>query len=225
VSATFEALRGWLGDLKRGQFRDVLAVGARASDGRAFRSRDEWVAWCAGLFDGEGSVCLVRHGSHAGYFVLEANITQSSWTGTPEVLERFRTTFDIGAIYGPYPGGDGHAPVYKWRAYRRGQIEALIAEMDPHLGRVKREQAFAAIGVVAAQPPLSRGNPAWGNRKTHCVNGHEYATARVRPYRSRCEGGTQRRDSKQCLACTREQARERRHRREMRERRPSRRSV
>jgi hypothetical protein len=225
VNATFDVLRAWLGDVKRAQFRDVLGVGARVSDGRSFTSRDEWVAWCAGLFDGEGSVCLLRHGSHVGYFVLEANITQSSWTGAPEVLERFRMTFNVGAIYGPYPGSEGHAPVYKWRAYRQGQIQALIAAMGPHLGGVKREQATAAIAVVASQPQLPRGNPAWGNRKRYCVNGHEYATARVRPYRQRREGGIQRRDSKQCLACSREQARERRRRTEVKDRRPRRRSL
>lgn len=221
VRSTFLALRQWLGETKRTQFRQTLGLTPHRSDEPHFNSRDEWIAWCAGLFDGEGSTCLVKHGSHPGYFVLEANITQSSWQGTPEVLDRFQETFTIGAIYGPYPGSHGHAPVYRWRAYRRPQIEAMIGLMGPNLGQVKRRQATDAFQVIAAQTPLPRGNPAWGNRKTHCVNGHEYATARIRPYKGRGRNAEAPRASRFCLVCLREYAARKRRERGTKERRTS----
>ena len=216
VRATFDLLRPWLGEVKQRQFREILGDEARRSDGRGFVIRDDWLAWCAGLFDGEGSTCLVKHGSHVGYFVLEANITQVSWRGTPDVLVRFRDAFGLGWIYGPYPPGDGHAPVYKWRCYRREQIESVINSMGVQLGQVKREQASSALSVISSQVRLVRGNPAWGNRKTHCIRGHEYARARVRPFKGRGRNTDAPRASHQCLACVREDARSRRLRKKER---------
>jgi hypothetical protein len=99
--------------------------------------------------------------------------------------------------------------VYRWKANARTEIEMTIAQLWPWLGLVKRAQAQAMLDVQCAQPALPRGRPDWGNRKTHCINGHEYATARLRPYISRGKG-VPRRDSAQCLVCVREQARARR---------------
>jgi hypothetical protein len=87
-------------------------------------------------------------------------------------------------------------------------VRLVLDSLWPWLGQVKRAQARAMLKVLNGQPVLPRGNPAWGNRKTHCVNGHEYATARIRPYVPR-RGGGQRRDSQQCLVCVRDAARER----------------
>jgi hypothetical protein len=209
VRAVLSQLEPWLGAVKRVQLWRVLGLNETVRAG-AIADQDQLLAWCAGFYDGEGSTYLARHQSHAGYHVLEAAITQSSWVGVPEVLERFRDAFGVGKIYGPYPAGPGWAPVYRWKAHRREQIESIIARLRPWLGEAKRTQADAAIKVVTDQEPLPRGNPAWGNRKTHCVNGHEYATARVRPFRSRGKNSEQPRASKQCLACVRDHARRKR---------------
>lgn len=205
VFRTFRALAPYLSSVKRSQFASVLGVEPGDRVDRPERRLE--VAWCAGLFDGEGSVYLLKHGTHPGYSVLEAGITQSSGSGLPEVLERFRSCLGIGRIYGPYAAPDGYAPVYRWKAHRQVDIKRVIESLRRHLGPVKLQQAETAITAVAAQIPLLRGNPAWGNRKTHCLNGHEYVTARVRPYRARSANGVERRPSKQCLACVREHAR------------------
>jgi hypothetical protein len=210
VLATYLRLRPWLGEVKRSQFEHVLELLPWPAPREPAMTHEESVAWCAGLFDGEGSTCLVKHGSHYGYFVLEANITQSSRRGRPEVLARFKRVINAGDIYGPYPSDVGHAPVYRWRAYPRDDIERLIARMRPYLGEVKRSQASVALGVVSAQAALPRGNPAWGNRKARCIRGHDYETARVRPFRSRGKNIGAPRASHQCLACVREAARARR---------------
>src|SRR4029078_5027036 len=79
----------------------------------------------------------------------------------------------------------------------------------PWLGVVKRTQAAAVLEVLRSQAVLARGRRDGGSHKTHCVNGHEYATTRIRPYVSRGKD-EEPRASEQCLQCAREQARERR---------------
>ena len=127
----------------------------------------------------------------------------------PEVLERFAMIVGRGRLYGPYKQKGARLDVYRLNLLNAEEIEATAARIWPWLGPVKRAQANAVLKVLRSQPALPRGRPDWGNHKTHCVNGHEYATARIRAYVSRGKG-EQRRDSKQCLYCAREQARARR---------------
>lgn len=215
VRRLFELIGPWLGVVKRRQF-ETACSGSVARIPWASLAPAERTAWAAGLFDGEGSVYLAKHQSHAGYVVLEAAISQSGWEGAPEVLERFLDFCGSGKIYGPYPNGDGYPPVYRWKAHRRAQVEALIHALGQQLGDVKQEQAKNAIAAVSAQLPLKRGNPAWGSHKTHCVNGHDYSAVRLRPFRGRGKNAEPRRASKQCLACVRDSARRTRERRQQR---------
>ena len=204
VMRTFEALSPWLGRVKTAQFID--AVGPVAAS-HTTPSSDEELAWAAGLFDGDGSTYFAKHKTHTGYVRAEMAVTQSSPSGMPEVLMRFRDLVGIGAVSGPFGGNEVWEPVYRWKAHKFWEIDAIADILWPWLDSVKRHQALTVIRTVAGQAPLPRGNPAWGNRKTHCINGHEYDTARVRPYRARKAGGSARRSSKQCLACVREYAR------------------
>lgn len=207
---TYELLRPWLCVVKRAQFEDVLRLPARPYDPPP-PSREEERAWAAGLWDGEGCVSIMAHRSHPGRFVLEASITQSSDAGVPEVLKRFRSFVGgAGKIYGPYEAGIGRQPIYRWKLYPTEQIRQVMAELAPRIGTVKREQSEERLAIVIAQPPLLRGNPAWGSHKTHCIRGHDYATARVRPFQSRGRNTQEPRASRQCLACVREDARAKR---------------
>lgn len=198
VRRTGELIGSWLSSEKRGQFRCAVAIAFELPPLDSF-------AWAAGLFDAEGSVSLSDHHSHAGYKVIEASITQGGIESIPEELTRIHALVGRGNVNGPYVQEGANELVYRWRASRPDDVRTLLHLIDPWLGAVKRTQALSALRVIDAQPILPRGRVEWGSHKTHCVHGHEYATARLRPHRSR--GGTQRRDSKQCLVCVREQAR------------------
>jgi hypothetical protein len=205
VTRAFVVLVPWLGPVKRTQL--VHAVGPQ-SPAACESASEELLAWAAGLFDGDGSTCFAKHRTHAGYRTAEMSLTQSSAEGAPDVLVRFLRAVGVGRLYRPYGGNETWAPVYRWKALRFSDVEHAAHAMWPWLGGRKRSQAEAVLAAVRTQTPLPRGNRVWGNRKTHCVNGHEYATARIRAYRAR-RGGSERRASQQCLACVRIYARRR----------------
>lgn len=202
VSRTAERIGPWLSEQKRQQF--IAAVGT------SFAAKPiDSSAWAAGLFDAEGCVSLCDHRTHAGHKIIDGAVTQAGGGGIPQVLERFRSVVAVGKIYGPYAQEGANAPIYRWRAETPDKVRRAIHVLLPWLGEVKRLQALRAIAVIDAQPALPVGRIEWGSHKTHCVHGHDYARARIRPYISRGVG-IQRRDSKQCLVCAREQARAKR---------------
>lgn len=202
VARAGELIGPWLSSEKRAQFS--TAMGLQFS--RAPRSSR---AWAAGLFDAEGSTCLSEHRSHEGYKSIEATITQGSIGGAPDELVRFQEVVATGQLYGPYEQEDANELVYRWRLQTLDGVRQVVHVLLPWLGDVKRAQALIAIETMDRQPALPRGRPEWGSHKTHCVHGHEYATARLRPYVSRGKG-IERRPSKQCLVCVRERARAKR---------------
>jgi hypothetical protein len=210
VELVLQLLKPWLGPVKLLQLS--RATGRAVSSAAAAARDDHWRAWAAGLFDGEGCSSLLNHRSHAGYMTAELSVTQSSLVGSPEVLRRFGLVVGVGHISGPYPQRNATMDVYRWKGAALDDVERVIAELWPWLGEVKRAQAQRVLDVLHSQPELPRGNPAWGNRKTHCVNGHEYATARLRPYASHGVG-TPRRENQQCLVCLRDYARKQRDKR------------
>jgi hypothetical protein len=197
-------LAPWLGQAKLVEFSSALERAAATS--RPVTRNDVWRSWAAGLYDGEGSTYLRDHRSHAGYRIGELAVTQSGLGGAPEVLRRFVLVLSAGHINGPYQQRGATMDVYRWKANSRSDIEGTIGQLWPWLGQVKRAQAQAVLDVLQAQPDLPRGRPDWGNRKTHCIHGHEYAVARVRPYYPRGRGVLIR-ENHRCLRCLREHAR------------------
>jgi len=199
------AIWPWLGDVKRADFG--CALGSLPTSTEMEPSRTELLAWAGGLYDGEGSASLSPHRTHEGHFSPEVSLTQSGAT-CPQVLQRLRDIVGCGRIYGPYMQEGATLPVFRWKAAAHRDVEQALYLLAPWVGIVKRQQAHRVARVLVEQGRLARGNQMWGNRKTHCLRGHEYATARIRQYVPR-RGGTQRRDSEQCLACLRDDARER----------------
>jgi hypothetical protein len=206
VAAVANATWPWLGSVKRIEFEAALGYAPMAMPDPL--SPTELLAWAGGLYDGEGCASLSPHRTHEGHFSPEVAVTQSG-ANRPQVLERFRDVLGLGRIYGPYAQEGATMPVFRWKAAAHHDVEHSLYLLSPWIGRVKREQARRVARVLLEQGSLPRGNPAWGNRKTHCVKGHEYATARVRPYVSRGRGIPPR-ENHHCLACLRDYASERR---------------
>lgn len=207
VRVLHELLSPWLSDIKLGQ----LAAASRSAKPvlRSGGEQDEQCAWGAGLFDGDGSMSLLRHRTHDGHFVGEMSVTQVGATDQPEVLRRFVDIVGVGKIYGPYSQTGADGAVYRWKCHTLVDFVAVRTRLAPWLSMVKTAQIERAMSVLLAQPRLPRGNPAWGRDKTYCVHGHAYTSARIRPYAPRKAGGT-RRVGRGCLQCLREYALKRR---------------
>jgi hypothetical protein len=206
VEAVANAFWPWLGDVKRGAF--AVALGGVPNSAHQTLSETELLAWAGGLYDGEGSASVSPHRTHVGHFSPEVAVTQSGTT-RPRVLERLRDVVGCGRIYGPYTQEGATLSVFRWKAAALGDVEHSLYRLAPWIGPVKGEQARRVSRTLVEQGRLLRGNPAWGNRKTHCVNGHEYATGRIRPYVSRGRAVPQR-ENHSCLVCLRDYVRERR---------------
>ena len=206
VGAVAGAIWPWLGEVKRAEF--VAALGRAPVSAHENLSETELLSWAGGLYDGEGSASVSPHRTHEGHFSPEVAVTQSGRT-RPQVLERLRDIVGCGRIYGPYTQEGATLPVFRWKAAAIADVEHSLYVFAPWIGSVKREQARKVLRILVEQGRLLRGNPAWGNRKTHCVHGHEYATGRIRPYVSRGRGVPPR-ESHSCLVCLRDYAREQR---------------
>jgi hypothetical protein len=202
VTNTGELIGPWLSAQKRAQF--TWAVGLHFD-----RPPINTFPWAAGLFDAEGSTSLSDRSSRAGYKAIESTVTQGGST-IPEELARFTDCVALGRVNGPYEQDGANELVYRWRIHTVDDVRRMLHALLPWLGEVKGRQAFGAISVIDGQPVLHRGRVEWGSHKATCIHGHEYATARLRPYVSRSTNGRQRRGSHQCLVCVREQARARR---------------
>lgn len=211
VEAVATAMWPWLGDVKRAEFE--VALGSAPIANESEPTRTQLLAWAGGLYDGEGSASLSPHRTHEGHLSPEVAVTQSG-PSTPQVLARFQAVVERGRIYGPYTQKGATLPVFRWKAAAVTDVEYLLYLLAPWICRVKSEQARRVSRVLVEQGRLPRGNSAWGNRKTHCVNGHEYASARLRPYVSRGRE-TPRRENQRCLVCLRDYAREQRHKRRL----------
>lgn len=207
VLAAFELLGPWLSEQKTAGFARALG---QATNWKAQPSASaaEERSWAGGFWDGEGWFGLVNHRTHVGYRVLGADVTQSG-EKVPSVLSRFLQFAADGRVYGPFLSSKGVRNVYRWKLYG-SRVERVGELLLPYVSTLKRTQIEAALAIHRAQSMLPRGNPAWGAYKTHCVHGHEYARARVRAYRARSEDGVARRASKQCLTCSRQQAKAKR---------------
>ena len=180
VLTLYELIASWVGPVKLAQL--AAAAQRSGSPARPDPSDDAWSAWAAGLYDGEGCSALLRHRTHEGYLIPELSVTQSSRVGSPAVLGRFIAVVHAGSISGPYTQRNATMDVYRWKAGARADVLRVIYQLWPFLSAAKRTQAQRLLDTLATQPELPRGNPAWGNNKTHCVNGHEYATSRIRPF-------------------------------------------
>jgi hypothetical protein len=208
VADVWRLLDPWLGAVKRAAF--AVALGEQRSAQQWQPSHTEMLSWAGGLYDGEGSASLTSHRTHLGHYSPEVAVAQSG-AGVPEVLERFREIVGRGHIDGPYTQEGATLPVYRWKTGAITDVEQTIYLLSPWIGPVKRDQARRVSQVLVEQGRLPRGNVAWGNRKTHCIRGHEYAMARIRPFVPR-SGGTQPRENQHCLVCLRDYAREQRQR-------------
>jgi hypothetical protein len=214
----------WLCHVKRAEFERTLGWSLAPAIWPTVVSEE--LAWAGGFFDGEGSIYLEKHRSHAGHFVPCLYVAQSCDIGIPPELLRLKSALaNIGTISGMRARKGNWRPYRRWRVVTPAGVRLGVHLLWPFIGQVKRAQARLVLQVVDAQPKLPRGNPAFGVAGArYCLRGHDKWNARLRPFKGR---GKNEEDPKlhfrQCLECVRIDARARRARGGNKDRRQKRR--
>ena len=105
------------------------------------------LAWAAGFFDGEGSICsTARKTKHGDSYHMIVSISQTD----PRPLERFRLAVGMGKVGGPYNTFNAYTkqvykPVYAFRLHTAGEVLTMVAKLWPYLSEPKRDQMQASI--------------------------------------------------------------------------------
>lgn len=100
-----------------------------------FQSPEQEIAWAAGLFEGEGTVCAVK--AYNGSFYPRMAIG----TTDLDVLQRFVEIVGVGKVYGPYQHyGPDKKPMYRWAADRRERFTEVLDLIWPFLCDRRQQQ-------------------------------------------------------------------------------------
>jgi hypothetical protein len=120
----------------------------------------ERLAWAGGFFDGEGSTFARSTAARPGYRQLNVAVPQSGGFVVPEVLARFDEALPgLGHISRPSGG------MFYWRSTDYTRSRTTIEILRPWIGKVKREQAKAALTAVDEQYVSGRYRARPGRRR------------------------------------------------------------
>jgi hypothetical protein len=100
------------------------------------------LAYCAGLFEGEGWICAYKRTSRPGLI-----ITMGLKTTDEDVLINFTKLMGVGKVRGPYNNGKEkahHKPWWEW-SLERSKVEPAIMKLYPLLGIRRRAKTNEAL--------------------------------------------------------------------------------
>jgi hypothetical protein len=102
------------------------------------------IAWCAGLFEGEGTI--IYGDRHNGSLQIRISSTDK------DVLDLMVERSGEGKVSGPYsPNGFGKKPYFLWRANGFRAV-ALLREMLPYLGSRRTQRIEEKIELWEQRP-------------------------------------------------------------------------
>jgi len=115
------------------------------SGGERLRTREE-LAWAAGLFDGEGSIVLVKRANHRQHAEMSMGLTDR------DLIQRFQNVMG-GCMNGPHTHVAGLA-MWSWNLHTFEKVQAAIVMLWPWLGERRRTRATEVLSQVS-QPLTS----------------------------------------------------------------------
>lgn len=114
----------------------------------SFRNHREAVIWAAGLFEGEGSVALIRPKKQVRpRWALSLEMTDEA------TVRLFASIFGLGIrVYARRPRGPlAKLPRWSWRIDRKAHVYYVLAQLYPFLQERRRARAREAL---LALPPV-----------------------------------------------------------------------
>lgn len=117
------------------------------------------LAWCAGLFDGEGCITNSRH--------VRPQLAMQMCD--EDTVRRFHETIGVGHVNGPYHPKGGRNPTWSWVAAKQEDVGAVLMTLYPLLCDRRQERARRAL-VDWRRPKRTK------QKRTHCLKGHALTT-------------------------------------------------
>lgn len=116
----------------------------------------ESLAWAAGFFDGEGTICAQRRekvGNGSAFMNITIAVSQAG-KHAPAILERFRSIVGVGNVYQIHGKcRQAHHKIgYSWRTSKFEYVQAVVALLWGWLGEQKREQAERELREYLSWP-------------------------------------------------------------------------
>jgi hypothetical protein len=87
-----------------------------------------WLAWAAGLYEGEGSCSLIHGGRRRLYPQLCLASTDR------DVVYRFHSVVGFGGVVGPYVRV-GRKPFWHWRGHGWEAVRLFLTQFGPYLAK------------------------------------------------------------------------------------------
>lgn len=139
-------------------------------------TREQEVAWAAGLFEGEGCFIFVtsrRDGRVWTYLNVGLGMTDR------DVVERFRVIMGVGSISFESRKHATHKDMHNWQVSNRRDVAIAVALLEPFLGERRTARLNEIRGLTSpvrrkacAKTLCSRGHALIGeNRKPNGPNG------------------------------------------------------
>jgi hypothetical protein len=100
------------------------------------------LAWAAGLFDGEGTICTTK-----GNSPNRLRIYMAVAMADEEVVNRFFSALGIGKVEALGARTPKHKSIWRWRVWTRDTVRDSFLLLEPYLSAPKRAQGFHALGV------------------------------------------------------------------------------
>ena len=103
------------------------------------------IEWAAGLFEGEGSISVIREKTKKGNLGrLRSQVTMSMTDY--DVIKDFADTLEM-KVYGPYQYGK-YKPIWKVGVSKKPEVKRILRLLLPHLGSRRACKALDALDVI-----------------------------------------------------------------------------
>lgn len=121
------------------------------------------IAWAAGLFEGEGCICVTVDRYRRPRVVMSMGMTDF------DVVMRFHAVIGTGATFVRKRQDPKHNEMLVWQV-SGNRSEPPIRLLLPWFGVRRKAKAMEALEAIAQLGP-------WNGEKTHCNHGHPYDEA------------------------------------------------
>lgn len=97
---------------------------------------DRWIAWAAGLFEGEG--CISQTVSFRGEKEYRYPVAKLAMIDE-DTVRKFANIVKVGKISGPHgPYGISKQPQFLWQVYGYEKVQELLDQFTPFLGERRK---------------------------------------------------------------------------------------